>query len=186
MRAVDVSPLDADLLDATVRLVRLIDRPADYRALAPLVVREIVYRLLTGAQAGRMRHLATFGGQAHRMVRAVEKLRENFDKPLRIEAVARELGMSAVRVPRPLQSRDGDVPLAVPEAASASGGAAADARRESRRGRGRLQGRLRRPGLFQPRLQKALRRAADAGCGTAAGTCNGLMQHNQRTKPSSG
>jgi AraC-like DNA-binding protein len=41
-----------------------------------------------------MRHLATFGGQAHRMVRAVEKLRDNFTKPLRIEAVARELGMS--------------------------------------------------------------------------------------------
>jgi AraC-like DNA-binding protein len=41
-----------------------------------------------------MRHLAKFGGHAHRMVRAVEKLRENFDKPLRIEAVARELGMS--------------------------------------------------------------------------------------------
>ena len=41
-----------------------------------------------------MRHLATSGGQAHRMVRAVEKLRENFNKPLRIESVARELGMS--------------------------------------------------------------------------------------------
>jgi AraC-like DNA-binding protein len=93
-RAVDVSPLDADLLDATVRLVRLIERPSQFRALAPLVVREIVYRLLIGPQAGRMRHLATFGGHAHRMVRAVEKLRTNFDKPLRIESIARELGMS--------------------------------------------------------------------------------------------
>jgi AraC-like DNA-binding protein len=92
--AVDVSVLDADLLDAAVRLVRLLDRPGDYRALSPLVVREIVYRLLAGAQGSRMRHLATFGGQAHRMVRAVAKLRENFDKPLRIEAVARELRMS--------------------------------------------------------------------------------------------
>ncbi|MCY2952539.1 MAG: AraC family transcriptional regulator [Planctomycetota bacterium] len=94
VKAVDVSPLDANLLDATLRLVRLIDTPGEYRALSPLVVREIVYRLLTGAQGGRMRHLATFGGQSHRMVRAVGKLRENFDKPLRIEAVARELGMS--------------------------------------------------------------------------------------------
>jgi AraC-like DNA-binding protein len=96
--AVDVSPLDVDLLDATVRLVRLIDRlidrPGEYRALAPLVLREIVYRLLTGAQGGRMHHLASFGGRAHRMARAVAKLRANFDKPLRIEGVARELGMS--------------------------------------------------------------------------------------------
>lgn len=94
VRAVDVSALDADLLDATVRLLRLVDRPADYRTLAPLVVREIVYRLLAGSQGDRMRHLATFGGQAHRMVRAVEKLRQHFDKPLRIESIARELGMS--------------------------------------------------------------------------------------------
>ena len=94
VRAVDVSPLDADLLDACVRLMRLVERPDEYRALAPLVVREIVYRLLAGAQGGRMRHLATFGGQAHRIVRAVEKLREKFDKPLRIESIARELGMS--------------------------------------------------------------------------------------------
>jgi AraC-like DNA-binding protein len=94
VKALAVSPLDGDLLDATVRLVRLIDRPNEYRVLAPLVTREIVYRLLTGEQAGRMHHLATFGGHAHRMVRAVEKLRKNFDKPLRIESIAKELGMS--------------------------------------------------------------------------------------------
>jgi AraC-like DNA-binding protein len=91
---VGVSPLDAGLLDATVRLVRLIDRPREYRVLAPLIVREIVYRLLNGEQAGRLRHLATFGGQVHRMVRAIEKLRQDFARPLRIEDVAGELGMS--------------------------------------------------------------------------------------------
>jgi AraC-like DNA-binding protein len=95
VKGVGVSPLDAALIDATVRLVRLIDRPGEYRVLAPLIVREIVYRLLTGPQCGRLRHLAKFGGQTHRMVRAVEKLRQDFAKPLRIEDVAGELGMSA-------------------------------------------------------------------------------------------
>jgi AraC-like DNA-binding protein len=94
VKSIDVSPLDANLLDATLRLVRLIDAPDEYRIVAPLVIREIIYRLLMGAQASRMRHLARLGGQAHRMVRAVEKLRENFDKPIRIQKVARELGMS--------------------------------------------------------------------------------------------
>jgi len=94
VKSIDVSPLDGNLLDATLRLVRLIDAPAEYRVLAPLVIREIVYRLLMGAQASRMLHLARFGGEAHRMVRAVEKLRANFNKPLRIEDVARGLGMS--------------------------------------------------------------------------------------------
>jgi AraC-like DNA-binding protein len=92
--AVDVSPLDANLLDATVRLVRLIATPSDYHVLGPLVVREIIYRLLSGAQGGRMRHLVTFGGQAHRMVQAVEHIRTSFDQPLRIEDIARKLGMS--------------------------------------------------------------------------------------------
>src|SRR5215212_111803 len=47
VQAIDVSPLDAGLLDATVRLVRLLDSPAEAHFLAPLVTREIVYRLLT-------------------------------------------------------------------------------------------------------------------------------------------
>ncbi|MBI1375778.1 MAG: helix-turn-helix domain-containing protein [Phycisphaera sp.] len=94
VKAIDVNRLDADLLDAILRLVRYADNASEYRVLGPLVVREIIYRLLTGAQGDRMYHLATFGGHAHRMVRAVQKLREQFDKPLRIESVARELGMS--------------------------------------------------------------------------------------------
>ena len=92
--AVNVSALDADLLDAVLRLVRLAESPGDYRALGPLVVREIVYRLLTGTQGGRLRHLATVGGHDHRMVRAVRRLSEGFAKPLRIDDVAAELGMS--------------------------------------------------------------------------------------------
>jgi AraC-like DNA-binding protein len=94
VKAADVNTLDANLLDATVRLMRLVENPKEYRALAPLVIREIVYRLLTGAQGSRMRHLVSFGGHAHRVVRAVEKLRENFEKPLRIEDIPKELGMS--------------------------------------------------------------------------------------------
>jgi AraC-like DNA-binding protein len=94
VKAVDVSPLDANLLDATLRLVRLADSPGEYRVLAPLVVREIVYRLLTGAESSRLRHLASFGGHDHRMVRAVKRLSDDFAKPLRIEGIAHELGMS--------------------------------------------------------------------------------------------
>lgn len=94
VKSIDVSPLDMELLDATLRLARLAEQPNDYRALAPLVIREIIYRLLTGAQGSRMRHLATIGGQAHRMARAVRKLTESFDQPFRAEVMARELGMS--------------------------------------------------------------------------------------------
>jgi AraC-like DNA-binding protein len=94
-RAMTVRPLSPDLLDATVRLVRPLESPAEARILAPLVTREIVYRLLAGEQGGRLRHLAILGGDSQRIAQAVARLREDFDKPLRIEDLARELGMSA-------------------------------------------------------------------------------------------
>lgn len=94
VKAVDVSPLDVGLLEAVVRLVRLLDSPADARFLAPLVTREIVYRLLVGEQGGRLRHIAALGGHTHRIARAIARLRKDFDQPLRIEDVAREIGMS--------------------------------------------------------------------------------------------
>jgi AraC-like DNA-binding protein len=95
VRAFDVSPLDEGLLDAVVRLVGLLDAPADEaRFLRPLVTREIVFRLLKGEQGGRLRQIAVLGGHSHRIVRALERLRQDFDRPLRIEDIARELGMS--------------------------------------------------------------------------------------------
>jgi AraC-like DNA-binding protein len=90
-----VSALDADLLDALLRMVRLIKRPDEYRIVARLSMREIIYGLLTGEQRDRMAHLATAGGHANRMVRVIEKLRRDFDQPLHIPTAAKELGMSA-------------------------------------------------------------------------------------------
>jgi len=92
--AIDVSPLDGGLLDTVVRLVRLLDAPPDARVLAPLVRREIVYRLLMGEQGDRVRHLAVLGGDTNRIAKAIERLRNDFDRPLRIEDIAREFGMS--------------------------------------------------------------------------------------------
>src|SRR5829696_8380745 len=95
VRAFDVSPLDEGLLDAVVRLVGLLDTPADEaRFLRPLVTREIVFRLLKGEQGDRLRQIAVLGGHSHRIARAIERLRKDFDRPLRIEDIARELGMS--------------------------------------------------------------------------------------------
>ncbi len=94
VRAMDVSPLDANLLDAAVRLVRLLDSPAEVRVLRPLITREIVYRLLMGEQGNRLRHLALLGGHTDGIAEAIERLRREFHQPLRIDNLARELGMS--------------------------------------------------------------------------------------------
>jgi AraC-like DNA-binding protein len=92
--AIDVSPLGADLLDAAVRLVRLLDDPTDARFLVPPVTREIVYRLLRAAQHERLHQIAGLGGNAHRVAEAIEWLRKDFDRPVRIEQIAQTLGMS--------------------------------------------------------------------------------------------
>jgi AraC-like DNA-binding protein len=94
VRAVDVSPLDANLLDAVVRLARLLEAPAEARVLLPLLTREIVYWLLVGEQGARLRYLGVLGGYTPHIARAIEQLRGDFGQPLRIEEVARELGMS--------------------------------------------------------------------------------------------
>jgi AraC-like DNA-binding protein len=94
VKAIDVSPVDAELLDAVVRLARLLDSPAGAHFLAALIKREIVYRLLGGEQGGRLSHIAVLGGHGHRIAMAIERLREDFDRPLRIEDLARDLRMS--------------------------------------------------------------------------------------------
>ncbi|MCL4488980.1 MAG: AraC family transcriptional regulator [Chloroflexi bacterium] len=94
VKAMDVSQLDPSLLDAVVRIVRLIDTPTEARVLAPLITREIIYRLLMGKQGDRLRHIAVLGGYTSLIARAIERLRKDFDHPLRIDDIARELGMS--------------------------------------------------------------------------------------------
>jgi AraC-like DNA-binding protein len=86
--------LDPGLLDAVVRLVRLIDTPTEARVLAPLIKREIICRLLLGKQGDRLRHIAVMAGYTSPIAKAIERLREEFDQNLRIEDVAQEIGMS--------------------------------------------------------------------------------------------
>jgi hypothetical protein len=64
IRAIAFSPLDVDLLDASVRLMRLLEVLAEARVLLPLLTREIIYRFLVGEQGTRLRHLAILSGFA--------------------------------------------------------------------------------------------------------------------------
>src|SRR5437588_4051995 len=95
VKAISVSPVDADLLDAIVRLTRLLDMPGGRKVLAPLITREIVYRLLAGGESARLGHLlASSGGDTRRISKAIGRLREHYNEPLKIEETARDLGMS--------------------------------------------------------------------------------------------
>jgi AraC-like DNA-binding protein len=93
-RGIVVTPVEPPLLDAVGRLVALLGAPRDVEPLAPLVLREIAYRLLTGAQGSRLRQIASAGAPAHRIARAIRWLKNHFADPLRVEELARQVGMS--------------------------------------------------------------------------------------------
>ena len=93
-RGLYVAKTDAGLLDAVVRLVRLIDQPRDASVLAPLVLREIHYRALSGELGMRLRELCTVDSQIQRISRAIDVLRSRFAEGFRIEDLASIAHMS--------------------------------------------------------------------------------------------
>lgn len=90
-----VYPSDPDLIDAACRLVGLLDRPETIRVLAPLIEREIVYRLMIGPHGPMLRHVATAGSHLNQVSRAISAIRRRFDVPIRIDEIAAEAGMSS-------------------------------------------------------------------------------------------
>jgi AraC-like DNA-binding protein len=83
-----------ELIDAAARLVRLLDAPQDIAVLAPLIVREIHYRLMTGPQGTILRQIASGESHLGQIGRAVAYLCDNYAAPTRIEDLARIAGMS--------------------------------------------------------------------------------------------
>ena len=94
-KAMAVHPLEADLLDPLLRLLRLLDRPEDIPVLAPLIEREILYRLLRGPRGGMLRQMALPGSQLSQVSRAIDLIRRRYQQTLRVEELARTAGMSA-------------------------------------------------------------------------------------------
>jgi AraC-like DNA-binding protein len=87
-RAMAVGVTSHELLDACTRLVDLLDTPQDIPFLSSLIQREIIYRLLRSPQGKHLRAIATLGEQSHRTAKAVEWLRMNYAKPLRVDQLA--------------------------------------------------------------------------------------------------
>jgi len=93
-RALYVSPLDSTLLDALLRLVRLLDAPKDIPVLAPLILRELHYRLLQGEPHGRLAQIAIGDSRLRRVAGAITWIKEHFAEPLKVEALAKQVNMS--------------------------------------------------------------------------------------------
>jgi AraC-like DNA-binding protein len=91
MGVADASP---ELLDAAVRMVRLLDSPGDRDILAPMIEREILWRLINGPLGETVRQIGLADSSLTHVSRAVRWITEHYDKPFRVEDLARSCGMS--------------------------------------------------------------------------------------------
>ncbi|MEV4760890.1 AraC family transcriptional regulator [Micromonospora sp. NPDC049559] len=94
MPAIATGDAGPELLDAVARLLRLLDHPADAPVLAPLIEREILWRLLTGPHGDVIRQIGLADSGLSHVNRAIRWIRDNYAEPMRISDLARLAGMS--------------------------------------------------------------------------------------------
>lgn len=95
VRGLCVSDASPSLIDCAIRLTKLLDTPQDIPFLAPLIIREIYYRLLTDEQGEAVRQVATFGSNMQRIADVIKHIKTEFAQPLRVEELAEQANMSA-------------------------------------------------------------------------------------------
>jgi AraC-like DNA-binding protein len=94
VRGLAVNHADAALIECALRLTKLLDTPQHIPMLAPMMIREIYYRLLIGEQSEVVRQIATSGSNMQRIASAIKLIRSEFTQPMRIEDLARQVRMS--------------------------------------------------------------------------------------------
>ena len=83
-----------ELIDAWLRMMRLLDRPAEAGLLAPMIEREILFRVLQGPHGSMLRQIARADSRLSQVRRAIDWIRLHFAEPLRVELLAQMAGMS--------------------------------------------------------------------------------------------
>jgi len=94
-RAMATGRVTWPLLSAFERMVELLDEPEAMPSVAPLVQREILYRLMMSDQGDRLRQIGAVGSQSDQIGRAIDWLKAHYAKPLRVEELASHVRMSA-------------------------------------------------------------------------------------------
>ncbi|HTJ25342.1 MAG TPA: AraC family transcriptional regulator [Candidatus Limnocylindria bacterium] len=106
-----VADVDATLADCLLRMVRLLDAPDAIPLLAPAIMRELCYWLLTGPHGAAIAKLTLGGGRTERVLRALHTLRERFAEPVRVEELARIAQLSPSAFHRAFKALTGISPL---------------------------------------------------------------------------
>ena len=110
-RGFAISAVTPDLLDAWSRLLSLLDTPQDVPVLAPMHEREVLYRLLNGPQGGALRQIARVDSRLSQVRQAIAWIRSHFNEVLRVEQLARQVGMSPASFHRHFKAATAMSPL---------------------------------------------------------------------------
>ncbi|MDR3334496.1 MAG: AraC family transcriptional regulator [Treponema sp.] len=94
-RGMVVGDVDPAVLDALLRVADLLEQPAQQAVLAPLVIREIHYRLLLGPLGNQLRMIHTQGSQSNQVARVITWLKSNYKKPLNVIELAKQVNMAS-------------------------------------------------------------------------------------------
>ena len=93
-RGILVGQTPLSLLEAAVRLVRLLDTPEDIPVLAPLIIREIIYRVLKDEQGALIAQFSFPGSHASRVLQVIQRIHHDYAQPMQIEQLAHEVNLS--------------------------------------------------------------------------------------------
>ncbi|AGK52869.1 AraC family transcriptional regulator [Bacillus sp. 1NLA3E] len=93
-RGMYVSKIEISLLDAVTRLVRLLETPNDIPVLAPLIIKEIIYRVLQGQHGITLRQIVVEGSSTNGIRDVIDHIMNNYDQSFRIEDLAEIANMS--------------------------------------------------------------------------------------------
>ncbi|MBD2099976.1 AraC family transcriptional regulator [Leptolyngbya sp. FACHB-261] len=95
VRGLFVSDANTQLIDCATRLTRLLETPEDIPFLAPMIIREIYYRLLMGDQNEAVWQIATSGSYMQRIAEVIKQIKAEFTKPLSMDDLAKQASMSS-------------------------------------------------------------------------------------------
>jgi AraC-like DNA-binding protein len=109
--ALGVAEASPELLDAVIRMLRLLNAPQDRDVLAPMIKREILWRLLAGPVGETVRQIGLADSTLTYISQAVRQLTERYSESFRVDELARSSGMSTSAFHRNFQAVTGSSPI---------------------------------------------------------------------------
>jgi AraC-like DNA-binding protein len=93
-RGITMNRISPELLEASIRLLHLLNKPKDIPILAPLIIREILYRVLQGEHGALIHPFAIIGSHSHNIAQAIQMINQQYDHPLAVEQLAKSVNLS--------------------------------------------------------------------------------------------